>query len=106
VTPFSDAARQRIAQLAAGLQARGLDPTEALGGAYELIEKTLAAQSAVLAFRDCYLLIFCLFLLLVPLIPLLKRPEAPPLAPVRPGMRTPGAASQDSRVAGSPAPGR
>jgi hypothetical protein len=37
----------------------------------------------VLAFRDCYLLIFCLFLLLVPLIPLLKRPEAPPPLPVR-----------------------
>lgn len=86
VTPFSDAARQRIAQLAGGLQARGLDPTDALAGAYKLVEHTLAAQSAVMAFRDCYLLIFCLFLLLVPLIPLLKRPDAP--QPVRPTARS------------------
>jgi DHA2 family multidrug resistance protein len=82
VTPFADATRLRVAQLAAGLQARGLDPSDALDAAYELIAKTLAGQSAVLAFRDCYLVIFCIFLLLVPLIPLLRRPEAPPLAPV------------------------
>lgn len=93
VTPFSDAARQRIAQLAGGLQARGLDPSDALAGAYKLIEQTLAAQSAVMAFRDCYLLIFCLFLLLVPMIPLLRRPEAPPLAPVRHAARPEEAAA-------------
>ena len=74
VTPFSDAARQRLAQLAAGLQQRGLGPSDALDGARKLIAGTIDAQAAALAFRDCYLMIFCVFLLLVPLIPLLRRP--------------------------------
>jgi DHA2 family multidrug resistance protein len=77
VTPFADATRLRLAQLAAGLQARGLDPSDALEGAQRIVAQAIGAQSAVLAFRDCYWLILCLFLLLVPLIPLLRRPEAP-----------------------------
>ncbi len=76
VTPFSEATRLRVAQLAAGLESRGLDPSDALSGAYKLIEQTMAGQSAVLAFRDCYLLIFLIFVLLAPLVPLLRRPDA------------------------------
>lgn len=74
VTPFSEATRMRLAQLVAGLEAKGLDPADALQGAYRILEQTLAGQSAVLAFRDCYLLVFAVFLLLVPLVPLLRRP--------------------------------
>jgi DHA2 family multidrug resistance protein len=69
--------RQRLAQLAAGLQARGLDAADALAGAHKLIEQIIAQQSAVLAFRDCYLVIFAVFLVLAPLVPLLRRPGAP-----------------------------
>lgn len=79
VTPFSDVAQQRLAQLGAGLQARGLDPTDAANASYAVVDKLLDAQATVLAFRDCYWLILAIFLLLVPLIPLLKRPEAPAL---------------------------
>jgi DHA2 family multidrug resistance protein len=76
VSAFSEATRLRLAQLAAGLQARGLDPGGALAGARELLGHLLDAQAAVLAFRDCYLAILIVFLLLVPLVPLLRRPEA------------------------------
>jgi DHA2 family multidrug resistance protein len=83
VTPFSEATRLRVAQLAAGLQQRGMDASDAMAGAYKLVEQTIAAQSAVLAFRDCYLMIFVLFLMLAPLVPLLRKPGAPgsPSAP-------------------------
>jgi MFS transporter, DHA2 family, multidrug resistance protein len=74
VTPFADATRLRLGQLTAGLAARGLDPTDAADGALALLSGTIHAQAAVLAFRDCYLMVLCVFLLLVPLIPLLKRP--------------------------------
>ena len=76
VTAFSDATRLRLAQLTTGLQAHGLDPQTALTGARKLLDQGLQAQSAVLAFRDCYLVILGVFLLLVPLVPLLRRPEA------------------------------
>ena len=76
VTALSAVTRLRLAQLAEGLQARGIDPAAALDGARRLLDQKLAAQSAVLAFRDCYLLIFCVFLLLAPLVPLLRRPES------------------------------
>jgi DHA2 family multidrug resistance protein len=76
VSPFSEATRQRLAQLAAGLQARGLDATEAMAGAHKVIEQIITQQSAVLAFRDCYLMIFAVFLVLAPLVPLLRRPGA------------------------------
>ena len=74
VTPFSVVAQQRMQSLAGGLASRGLDPTSALGAARELIDGTITAQSAVLAFRDCYLGILVLFLLMIPLVPLLRRP--------------------------------
>lgn len=80
VSPFAEATRQRVAQLTAGLSARGLSPDEAAAGARELIGAVLDAQAAVLAFADCYRMIFCVFLLLVPLVPLLRRPEAMPRA--------------------------
>lgn len=78
VSLFADATYERLGQLSAGLAARGLDPTDAMDGAYRLLRGTIEAQSAVLAFRDCYLMILAVFLLLVPLIPLLRRPPDAP----------------------------
>ena len=75
VTPFADATRLRLGQMAAGLAMRGLDPSDAYDGALALLSGTIHSQAAVLAFRDAYLMIFCVFLLLVPLIPLLRRPD-------------------------------
>jgi DHA2 family multidrug resistance protein len=76
VSPFSEVARQRLAQLAAGLQARGQGAADALAGAHKVIEQIITQQAAVLAFRDCYLMIFAVFLVLAPLVPLLRRPAA------------------------------
>ncbi len=84
VSPFSEATRLRIAQLVSGLQQKGLDPSDALAGAYKIIEQSIAGQATALAFRDCYLIVFCVFVVLIPLVPLMRRPPAPtPLPEVR-----------------------
>jgi DHA2 family multidrug resistance protein len=85
VTAFSEATRLRLAELAAGLQMRGIGAAEAMDAARQMLDRILHAQAAALAFRDCYLLIFVVFLLLVPLIPLLRRPEAARAAAMRAG---------------------
>ena len=61
-------------ELASGMASRGLDPTSAMEAARRVLDGTISAQSAVLAFRDCYLVILLLFLVLIPLVPLLRRP--------------------------------
>ena len=80
LSPFAQATQERLALLAAGLAARGLSPSDAWEGARKLLAHTLDAQSAVLAFGDCYRVIFVVFLLLAPLVPLLRRPEGRPTA--------------------------
>jgi DHA2 family multidrug resistance protein len=77
VSPFSAATQERLAALASGFAARGLDATRALDAARHALDGSVAAQSAVLAFRDCYLVILVLFVLLSPLIPLMRRPNIP-----------------------------
>ncbi len=74
VSLFSEATRLRVAQLTAGLQQHGLDAADAAAGAYKILEQSIAGQSAALAFRDCYLFVFCVILVLAPLVPLLRRP--------------------------------
>jgi DHA2 family multidrug resistance protein len=78
VTPLSPAARLRLDALTAALTARGLDPASAAQAAYEALERIVAAQASLLAFRDCYLLILLLFLVLAPLVPMLRRPPVAP----------------------------
>ena len=48
----------------------------ALEGARKILSHAIDAQASALAFGDCYLMIFVVFLLLAPLVPLLRRPEA------------------------------
>jgi DHA2 family multidrug resistance protein len=79
VSVFSVATAQRLQSLAAGMAARGLDPTSAMEAARRALDGIVAQQSAVLAFRDCYLLIMGRFVLLAPLVPLLRRPASMPL---------------------------
>jgi DHA2 family multidrug resistance protein len=74
VTPFSAITQERLHALAGGLASRGLDPTSALEAARKLLDGTITMQSAVLAFRDCYVGIMILFILMIPLVPLLRRP--------------------------------
>ncbi len=72
VTVFSDPARFRLDAIAQGLVARGLDPAQAQEGAVHVLGGIVAQQATVLAFRDCFLVIFVLFLLLAPFVPLLR----------------------------------
>jgi DHA2 family multidrug resistance protein len=84
VSAFSAATQERLAVLAAGFATRGLDPTRALEAARQALDGSIALQSAVLAFRDCYLAIALIFLLLAPLIPLLRRPANLAVSAARP----------------------
>lgn len=72
VTVFSDPARLRLDAIAGGLAARGLDPAQAHEGALRVLGGLVAQESSVLAFRDCFLAIFAVFVLLAPLVPLLR----------------------------------
>ena len=74
MSAFSVATQQRLQVLSGAFTSRGLDPTSALEAARRVLDGTISAQSAVLAFRDCYLGIMILFILMIPLIPLLRRP--------------------------------
>ncbi len=74
VSALSPMTQQRLGALVAGFGSRGMDPTSALEAARHALDGSIAAQSAVLAFRDCYLVIVVLFVLLAPLIPLMRRP--------------------------------
>ena len=60
-----------------------MDATRALEAARHALDGSIAAQSAVLAFRDCYLVILVLFVLLSPLIPLMRRPPGAAFNPGR-----------------------
>ncbi|HTO68301.1 MAG TPA: DHA2 family efflux MFS transporter permease subunit [Myxococcota bacterium] len=84
VSLFNMATQQRLQALAGGLAARGLDPASAMDAARHALDGIISQQSAVLAFRDCYLTILLLFVLLAPLVPLLRRPAT---------MAAPGAAA-------------
>jgi len=84
VSPLNITTQQRLASLAGGLAARGLDPTSALAAAKAALDGVIGQQAAVLAFRDCYWMILGIFLVLAPLVPLLKRP--PGAGPAAPGM--------------------
>ena len=55
-----------------------MDPTSAMDAARRALDGIVSQQSAVLAFRDCYLVILCLFVVLAPLVPLLRRPPTAP----------------------------
>ena len=82
MSAFSVATTQRLQALAGGMASRGMDPTSAMDAARRALDGIVSQQSAVLAFRDCYLVILCLFVVLAPLVPLLRRP---PTAPVQGG---------------------
>jgi len=83
VSALAPATQQRLAALTSGFTARGMDATRALEAARHALDGSIAAQSAVLAFRDCYLVILVLFVLLSPLIPLMRRPSGIAFAPPR-----------------------
>jgi len=80
VTPLAPTTRIRLDALAAGLAARGLDPESARAAAYAALDRIVAAQASLLAFRDCYQVILLVFLALAPLVPLLRRPRLPAAA--------------------------
>src|SRR5262249_30464036 len=108
VTAFSDPTRLRLDSLTAGLAARGLDPVQAQAGALEILHGVVAREGIVLAFRDCFLGILCVFLLLPPFVVLLRgrRPRSRAWAPGAPRGRgaRPAAPLRRPRARRCPAP--
>jgi MFS transporter, DHA2 family, multidrug resistance protein len=73
VTPESPLAMQRLAQLQAGLAARGgLDPTSAKAAALAALNGQVSQQAAVLAFEKTFFLSAIVFLAVLPLLLFLK----------------------------------
>jgi DHA2 family multidrug resistance protein len=68
VTTLSPATWQRLAMMRAGLEARGLDPAAALGGAYQLMHGLIVRQATALAFRDSYFFVILVIGSLLPFV--------------------------------------
>jgi DHA2 family multidrug resistance protein len=75
VSLLEPATQMRLQDLSGGLELHGVDSAVALDGARQLVDAVLAAQSAILAFRDCYLVIGALFAVLVPFVFLMRSPR-------------------------------
>ncbi|MFI5318582.1 MAG: DHA2 family efflux MFS transporter permease subunit [Myxococcota bacterium] len=68
VTSLSPATWQRLEMMRAGLAARGLDPAEALNGAYQLLHGVIEREATVLAFRDSYYFVILVIGALLPFV--------------------------------------
>jgi DHA2 family multidrug resistance protein len=74
VDPYSEATRQTLRSMAAGLRAYGLDPVSASQGALGAVWGMVQQQAAMLAFIDTFRLLGIVFLLLTPVALLMHRP--------------------------------
>jgi MFS transporter, DHA2 family, multidrug resistance protein len=72
VTPERPEVQARLAQMAAGLQARGLDPVSAQQAALRALDGMVTRQAMVLSFEKVLLLTGILFLCVLPLLFFLK----------------------------------
>jgi hypothetical protein len=68
VTSLSPATWQRLEMMRTGLAARGLDPAEALNGAYQLLHGVIEREANVLAFRDSYYFVILVIGALLPFV--------------------------------------
>jgi DHA2 family multidrug resistance protein len=73
VGPLEAPTAQALAEVAASLRARGLDPVAAHFAAQAAVDRTLEAHAMSAAFQDCYWLLAALFALTLPLGFLLSR---------------------------------
>jgi DHA2 family multidrug resistance protein len=68
VSPLNPVTWQRLQTLAAGLAARGLDPSAALSGACQLLNGLIEREASVLAFRDAYYVVILIIGSLLPFV--------------------------------------
>jgi DHA2 family multidrug resistance protein len=72
VSPFSPATWERLSGLRAGLEAGGLEPGSALAAAYEVIQRLIAREASVLAFRDAFVCVALIVGALLPFVCMLR----------------------------------
>ncbi|BAZ08339.1 EmrB/QacA subfamily drug resistance transporter [Calothrix sp. NIES-4071] len=79
---YDPATSQRMSEIAAGLQSRGIDAIQAQSQALAIMNQTINTQSAILSFEDIFWLVGVAFLVSLPLLLLLgkKRPSVVPSA--------------------------
>jgi DHA2 family multidrug resistance protein len=78
VTDFSQASIDRLQMIAAGLSRHGSSPLAARQGALGIVDRSINAQAAVLAYGDIFFYVAVLFLISLPLVLLLgEKPNAP-----------------------------
>lgn len=65
--------QQRVAQLTAGMQARGFDHATAQSKAYVLLDASVTKQATILSYMDVFLWVGVMFLVCVPLVLLFIR---------------------------------
>jgi DHA2 family multidrug resistance protein len=83
VTELRPEVRGRLAQITAGLGARGLDHASAQAGAFKALSGLVFGQSMALAFQQAFFLAGIVFLTVLPLLYFLKVARSPqPSAPV------------------------
>ncbi len=75
VTEVNPAVQLRLGMIERALQARGMDPVSAHGGAVGALYGTVMRESMMLSFEKVFLLAGIFFLLVMPLVALLKMPD-------------------------------
>jgi DHA2 family multidrug resistance protein len=78
VTPFSDAARERLAALTALLAAKGTPATVAGTRALAIVNEQVRRQALMLSFEHLFLLFGAAFVLSLPLLLLMHKPRGMP----------------------------
>lgn len=73
ISGYDTATNQRLSELAAGLQSRGIDAVQAQNQALAIINQTVNTQAAILSFEDIFWLVGIAFLVSLPLLLLLGK---------------------------------
>lgn len=73
ISSYDTATNQRLSELVAGLQSRGIDAVQAQNQALAIIDRTVNTQAAILSFEDIFGLVGIAFLVSLPLLLLLGK---------------------------------
>jgi DHA2 family multidrug resistance protein len=73
VTPYDPALRDRLDALVRGFVAKGFTSVEALGRAYQAIERTVVRQTMLLTYMEAFRIVGIFFLCCIPLLLLFRR---------------------------------
>lgn len=70
---YDPVVQQRLHAMAAGMQARGMTPGNAVKTAYQAMDGSVSVQATILSYMDIFLYVGCMFLACVPIVLLFIR---------------------------------